>query len=114
MKPINPNDFGEKIIVDQCQKIDITDLLREYREQLKAVSLTADMFDVPVLLATSETRFGGVRYWFSCPLCTKRVGIIYQHPISSMVGCRTCLNLDYRKRRYKGMAEDCLPEMSEG
>jgi hypothetical protein len=33
------------------------------------------------------------------------VGILYVHPITHAVGCRTCLGLEYRKRRFKGMAE---------
>lgn len=108
MKPIKPYDFGEKLLVEQCQKIGISDLLHQYRHQLKAMSLSTEVLGVQIPLATSQTRFGGVRYWFSCPLCTKRVGVIYQHPVSGVVGCRSCLNLDYRKRRYKGMTENEL------
>ncbi len=106
MEPIKPYHFGEKLLVEQCQKIDISDLLREYQQQLKAMMLSAEVLGTQIPLTTSLTRFGGIRYWFSCPSCRRRVGIIYQHPMSGVVGCRECLNLDYRKRRYKGMTEN--------
>lgn len=113
MKPIKPYDFGEKLLVDQCRKIAISDLLNQYYSQLKTMALSADVLGVPIPLATSKTRFGGKRYWFSCPICSKRIGTVYQHPVSGMVGCRICLNLDYRKRRYKGMVEESVPDMSD-
>lgn len=112
MKSINPNGFGEKLLVEQCQKLDISELLKQYRSQLKVSALSTEIMGVPVKLAPSKTRFNGTRYWFSCPLCSTRVRILYQHPLSELVGCRNCLNLDYRKRRFKGMAET-LPDMSE-
>lgn len=61
-------------------------------------------FDVE--MTTSNTGFGGKRIWFKCPMCQKRIGIVYQHPINSQIGCRSCLNIDYRKRMHKGMVED--------
>ena len=61
--------------------------------------------DLTVRLTTSRTRFGE-RRWFECPACKRRAGVLYQHPLSQVVACRTCLNLKYRKSRYKGMAEE--------
>jgi hypothetical protein len=47
--------------------------------------------------------------WFKCPLCGSRVGVLFRHPAANTVGCRRCLKLEYRKRRYKGMVENTLP-----
>jgi hypothetical protein len=105
MKSIKPVSFGEILTVDQCKKIDISDLLREYRAQLKTTTLSADLMGVPLVLTSSKTRYGS-RYWFVCPNCSGRVGIVYQHPVSGVIGCRTCLKLDYRSHRFKGMIEN--------
>jgi hypothetical protein len=105
---MNPNDFGKKLLVDQCQKIKLSDFVRkartELREALILSSIQADGYSF--LLKKSETGFGGKRYWFDCPLCHKRAGVLYKHPLSQRLGCRTCLNLDYKKRRFNGMIEN--------
>lgn len=36
--------------------------------------------------------FGGARYWFLCPLCRKRVAVLY---LKNSFGCRDCHNLMY-------------------
>jgi hypothetical protein len=58
----------------------------------------------PLSFTTSQSTYG-LRYWLKCPSCAKRAGNLYVHPITAIVGCRTCLGLEYRKRRFKGMAE---------
>lgn len=104
---MKPNDFGKKYLTEQCQKIKITDFVRESTSQLKETlinaSLEAEGYDL--LLNRSKTGFGGTRFWFSCPICNKRAGVLYKHPVSQILGCRRCLRLDYRKHRYKGMVE---------
>lgn len=92
--------------MEDCQSISIKSLLDQYKSKLKEQTLIATMGDQDVELAVSKTRFNGVRYWFKCPTCKRRAGIIYAHPISHKVGCRLCLKLDYRSRRYKGMVEN--------
>lgn len=60
-------------------------------------------------IATSKTHYNGLRLWFKCPICGLRAGVVFRHPITNAVGCRKCLKLEYKKRRYKGMAENDLP-----
>ena len=107
MKSISPNNSG-RIVVEDCQSISIKSLLEQYKSKLKEQILVTTMGDLDIELAISKTRFGGVRYWFKCPICNRRAGIIYVHPVSRIVGCRLCLKLDYRSRRYKGMVENYL------
>jgi hypothetical protein len=105
---MKPNDFGKKYLTEQCQKIKITDFVRESTSQLKETlinaSLEAEGYDL--LLNRSKTGFGGTRFWFSCPICNRRVGVLYKHPLSQILGCRRCLRLDYRKHRYHKMVEN--------
>jgi len=108
MKTLNPNDFGNNFLVENCQRIKVSDFLKQYKLRLKELIFNSELelLDIKIHLTTSKTTYNGIRFWFQCPLCEVRVGILYRHPITDKMGCRTCLNLDYRKRRYKGMLEE--------
>ena len=110
MKTLNPNDFGKPRLVEECQKIRINDFLKTCRIELKRLTLNLEIEaqGLKIELTTSKTSFNGKRFWFTCPICEKRVGVLYNHPISNKIGCRKCLGLDYTKRRYKGMIETRL------
>ena len=111
MKTMTPNDLGKRFLVEGCKKVKISEFIRNYRRKMKELILASEIevSEIKVTLTSSKTGFGGVRYWFKCPLCQNRVGVIFQHPLTAKIGCRKCLNLEYRKRRYKGMIEGKLP-----
>jgi hypothetical protein len=58
-------------------------------------------YDYPVFLQTTHPHFGGLRYWFTCPLsvdgvrCGRRVAILYSPPNAEYFGCRHCYRLTY-------------------
>jgi hypothetical protein len=74
--------------------------------------------DYAVQLARTVPRFGGLRWWFICPLtadgrlCGRRVGKLYLPPRASYFGCRHCYDLSYTSRQqsrqfdavYRGLA----------
>ncbi|MEO5646178.1 MAG: hypothetical protein ABIO57_03735 [Candidatus Paceibacterota bacterium] len=107
MKALPLNDFGKKVLVEDCQKVLISDFIRSAKSKLKQALLAAELQsqDLDVSLTTSPVHRNGLRYWFACPLCQKRVGVLYVHPINHNLGCRECLNLKYKKCRFKGMVE---------
>jgi len=100
---INPYDLGK--IVEGVQSVKIDDLVRKAKEEFKLqfIKSSLNLSGIDIQLTTSKTRFGGNRIWFLCPICQKKVGVIYKNP--PFLGCRICLNLRYRKQRYKGMTE---------
>lgn len=110
MKPLNPNDLGKKYLVEQCQSLDISKYLRGVKEQLKELAINSEIEadGLQIGLITSQTNYRGLRFWFKCPLCGYRAGKLYKHPTSHILGCRVCLNLEYRCRRYKGMVENSI------
>jgi hypothetical protein len=55
-------------------------------------------YDYEVSLVTTPCNFGGVRYWFGCPSCGYRVGVLYLSPGDVYFRCRHCNNLSYRSR----------------
>jgi hypothetical protein len=55
-------------------------------------------YDYEVSLVTTPCNLGGVRYWFGCPSCGRRVGILYLAPGDVYFRCRNCNNLSYHSR----------------
>jgi hypothetical protein len=108
MKTMKPNDFGKPVLVEECQKIRISDFLKEYRAKLKILVIQAEIEELglKIDLAPTKTGFGGVRQWFVCPLCKKRAGTLFLQSVKNIIGCRTCLGLKYQKNRYRGMIEE--------
>lgn len=59
-------------------------------------------YDYKVLLTITRPHFGGVRWWFICPLkvngrpCRRRVAKLYLPPGAGYFGCRHCYKLTYR------------------
>jgi hypothetical protein len=51
-----------------------------------------------ISLVTTPCNFGGVRYWFGCPSCGRRVGVLYLVPGDVYFRCRHCNNLSYHSR----------------
>jgi hypothetical protein len=60
-------------------------------------------YNYPVSLVTTPCNFGGVRYWFGCPSCERRVGVLYLAPGDVHFRCRHCNNLSYHSRSRSGM-----------
>lgn len=61
-------------------------------------------YDYQVSLVTTPCNFGGVRYWFGCPSCGRRVGVLYLAPGDVYFRCRHCNNLSYHSRSRCGIA----------
>lgn len=45
---------------------------------------------------TTSCHFGGIRYWYQCPLCRRRSGVLYI--VAEHLACRVCHNLTYRSQ----------------
>lgn len=105
---LHPYNLGSFLVSENCDKIKIDELVHNAQKVLKMRLLQSqiDAFGADVNLTTSKTKFNGERFWFSCPNCKKRVGVLYKHPVDETIACRICLNLKYRKQRFKGMIEE--------
>lgn len=111
MKTISPINSG-KILVEDCQSISATELLQEFKSQYKEIFLhyKKEVLGYDLEFTQTKPSFGGERIWFKCPQCGKRVEKLYKHPFDEILGCRSCLNLEYASRRYKGMIESAKPQ----
>src|SRR5262245_22545083 len=54
------------------------------------------LLDLPLLI--TQPHFGGVRQWFQCPGCRRRVGRLFSLHPSSEFRCRHCFQLVYRSQ----------------
>jgi hypothetical protein len=69
--------------------------------------------DYCLRLTATRPRFGGLRWWFVCPLvvnghgCGRRVGKLFLPPPGLYFGCRHCYQLTYtgcqESRKYDGL-----------
>ena len=61
----------------------------------KAQRGSSDWYDIKQQIRLDQTpcNFGGYRYWFICPDCGRRVGVLYGAGIRFL--CRHCYNLAY-------------------
>lgn len=79
---------------------DTTDMERSWLRLVYTVN-KAEHFDYTIWLTTTPVHFGGVRWWFICPLtksgipCRRRVGKLYLPPDGKYFGCRHCYDLTY-------------------
>lgn len=70
--------------------------------------------DYRVRLVTTLPQFGGLRWWFICPLvvsgrpCGRRVGKLYLPPHARYFGCRNCHELTYRSAQEHDKRVDAL------
>jgi hypothetical protein len=107
MKSMKVINSGKNILVENCTSISINVFVKSVKDIIKEELLIkkSTLFGQEIDLVKSKIGINGFRYWFKCSFCNDKVGKIFVHPISKIVGCRKCLGLEYRSRRYKGMLE---------
>ncbi|EKD44367.1 MAG: hypothetical protein ACD_71C00161G0002 [uncultured bacterium (gcode 4)] len=104
MKSLQTNYFGKNIVLEHCKKISIKNLLKTVREHIKGEMMTIEAEGIT--LTQTKTNYGGIRYWFSCPKCQRRVSVLYENPHTLALECRICTGFTYKKQKYKGMIEE--------
>lgn len=74
--------------------------IKSYKDRLgqhaKAISMNYQFNGKPyaydVGITTSSCHYGNYRYWFICPHCSKRVGVLY---CAGLYVCRHCIKANY-------------------
>ncbi len=72
---------------------------------------------IAVQLQSTPTQFGGLRWWFTCPLttnglaCNRRAGKLYLPPGQRYFGCRKCHDLTYRGCQESHQTERLLAQL---
>jgi hypothetical protein len=79
-----------------------------------SITKTNEPLDYHLRLTTTRPRFGGLRWWFMCPLvvnerpCGRRVGKLYLPPGCRYFGCRRCYALTYTSSQQHDARVDAL------
>jgi hypothetical protein len=75
--------------------------ISRYREQLRitqpdslpvSYSYRGKHYSYTIHLTTTAAHYGGFRYWFKCPSCSKRVAVLY---CAGTYACRECIGACY-------------------
>lgn len=94
-------------------KMTITSVKHRLGQHAKAIrldySFKGKSYGYDVGITTSSCHYGNYRYWFNCPNCNKRVGVLY---CAGLYVCRHCIGANYqtqleqplervRRKKYK-------------
>lgn len=67
-----------------------------------------------LIMTAVPQHLGGVRYWWRCPRCERRAGVVYFAEVPSyfglslFTGCRICLGLTYASQAKRGTSNHDL------
>jgi len=107
---------AKKRTVDRCLVLDVNVLARQgragqlnwrdqrtgerllamrYRADGRRVMLACVEWSEAIGLTTTRLVSGGLRWWFECPRCGRRMGRLYVPPGERVFACRLCHNLTY-------------------
>jgi len=64
-----------------------------------AYKINNDLIKQYIHFQSSKPFFGGMRWWLRCPLCNRRVKLLYMPHKDSLFACRICHRLAYRSCR---------------
>ena len=76
--------------------------------------------ELPIPLETTQSCFGGLRWWGRCPLavrevaCRRRVAKLYLPPGECYFGCRVCYGLTYHSAQTHDKRVDALQRTRTG
>lgn len=68
--------------------------------------------DYRIFLTSTRPNYGGFRYWFSCPICSKRVWKLYLALGSKYFLCRDCQNLTYTSCRESHQDDNLIASIA--
>lgn len=107
----------KKLTIEECEQIGISTIVGKQKEvlfklrpvwdrkefyavlndRLECLTLFSVRKPNPLELhfTSSSPHFGGQRYWFLCPRCSKRVGKLYRPKMADEFECRHCHRLTY-------------------
>jgi hypothetical protein len=100
---------GRQCTAEECYKLDVrSDSLRAQLSQhlesevmLKLVTThsipgkPSIVIQGEYLFTSTSCRYGGVRWWFRCPTCTRRCAVLYRPTYRHRFVCRQCNHLTY-------------------
>jgi len=108
----------KKLTVEECERISISTIVRKQVHHVFKLMPDVSLEELNAIIAqrldnmnyqsilhgyalklyftTTVPHLGGVRYWFICPYCKRRVGVLYRPRFAVYFKCRHCYNFTYK------------------
>lgn len=109
--------WSERKTVQECNSLSIFGQTRD-KPEINAMGglryfrisyeIAGESLSYTIELTTTPCNYGGIRYWFLCPQCGKRVAKIYRKSVGRYFVCRTCNNLTYRSCKEHDKRVDAI------
>jgi hypothetical protein len=83
------------------------------------INSSDENLDLRITLVTTRPNFGGLRFWFICPLnvggrrCQRRVAKLFLPPGGKYFGCRHCHDLSYTSSQEAHIFDDLWAIIAE-
>jgi len=90
----------KRTTVEECERISIFEIKQEGGLHQDGDDCLYGELTLP--LTKTQCFFGGIRWWFICPKCEHRVGILYQPYYARDFLCRHCHKLTYTSSQERG------------
>ena len=94
---ISGHSFSWQWMVNDRKVAGITIRVAEQVQLCYQKPSTGEVIEQWVHLPSTPCRFGGVRQWFTCPNCEKRVAVLYGP--EKYFACRSCCGLGYASQK---------------
>ncbi len=94
----------------------LTKTLQEPRPRLRLLYDVATdngvmHIDKPVELVATALAHNACRWWFQCPACGRRCGVLYLPPGQRFFACRRCHDLVYASQQFKTNSRAFRPSL---
>ena len=85
-----------KTLIEHCQPVSVASLgLAAFNPS--SIEINGQL----VKISVTRCNYGGLRVWFVCPNCQKRVGKLFKKPLAEKFFCRSCNDLAYLSTRIR-------------
>ncbi len=85
-----------KTLIEHCQPVSVASLgLAAFNPS--SIEINGQLVKITV----TGCNYGGIRIWFVCPNCQKRVGKLFKKPLANIFACRVCNDLAYLSTRIR-------------
>ena len=92
------DSYGQKHVISAFISITDNESYARLRYSRFFILSETIIFDRTVQLVTTPCHYGKYRYWFICPDCQKRIGVLYAN--GNYLACRHCQDLTYKSKNF--------------
>lgn len=95
------NDEGDEVASVSCYVNQDADGLKVSSSWSSYNQPERQSVNIHVWLDSTPCNYGGVRWWFRCPCCSRRAAVLYI--MGGVLRCRKCGNVSYPSQRSDAM-----------